>query len=49
MNYPDFIKLVKEMRDEQKRYFTTRSQGALFSAKDLEKKVDNQIEEFQKK
>lgn len=48
MNYPDFIKLVKKMRDEQKRYFTTRTQGALFAAKDLEKHVDVQIQEFQK-
>lgn len=36
------------MREEQKKYFATRSQGALFAAKDLEKKVDHQIEEFQK-
>lgn len=48
MNYPDFMKLVKQMRDEQKRYFSTRSQGALFAAKDLEKKVDCQIEDFLK-
>ena len=46
MNYPDFVKIVKEMREEQKRYFATRSQAALFNAKDLEKKVDKQIEEF---
>lgn len=48
MNYPDFMKLVKQMREEQKRYFATCSQGALFAAKDLEKKVDNQIDEFLK-
>lgn len=48
MNYPDFLKLVKQMREEQKKYFATRSQGALFAAKDLERKVDNQIEDFLK-
>lgn len=37
------------MRNEQKDYFMTRRQSSLFKAKDLEKKVDQQIDEFQKK
>lgn len=35
-----FEKLVKEMREAQKEYFSSRSQGALIRAKQLEKQVD---------
>lgn len=31
---------VKAMRDEQKEYFSKRSNTAMFKAKDLEKKID---------
>lgn len=35
--------LVKEMRDTQKEYFSTRKKSALIRAKDLEWKVDNYL------
>ena len=41
----DFVKLVKEMREMQKRYFKTRSMEALTESKRLEKEVDKYIEE----
>ncbi len=36
----DFPELVRRMRTEQKKYFKTRTKGALIAAKELEKKVD---------
>lgn len=39
----EFIKLVREMRMWQVRYFRTRSQEALENAKDLEGRVDAYI------
>ena len=41
----DFVKLVKEMREMQRRYFKTRSMEALTESKRLEKEVDKYIEE----
>ena len=36
----DFEKLVKEMRDTQKKYFKTRDYLVLAKSKQLEKQVD---------
>lgn len=44
----DFVKLVKEMREMQKRYFKTRSMDALSESKRLEREVDKYIEETEK-
>ncbi|MDS3861046.1 hypothetical protein RIF25_09515 [Thermosynechococcaceae cyanobacterium BACA0444] len=39
-----FITTVYKMRELQKRYFRTRSRGALAESKNLEKQVDQWIE-----
>ena len=44
----EFMQVVQEMRDAQKRYFDTRDTTALDESKRLEKKVDAIIEIFQK-
>lgn len=44
----NFENLVADMRKAQKDYFRTRSQGALQSAKQLEKQVDEHIKKVQK-
>lgn len=44
----DFIKLVKEMRETQKRYFKTRNAEVLAESKRLEREVDKKIEEAEK-
>ena len=38
-----FAILVRDMRAAQKRYFETRDKAALSRAKELEKKVDDEI------
>lgn len=38
-----FAILVRDMRAAQKRYFETRDRSALSRAKELEKKVDDEI------
>lgn len=43
MNAYDFLKLVKEMRETQKMYFTQRNRADFLKAKALEKKVDSLI------
>jgi len=43
MKYADFKKLVAAMRDTQNVYFKTRNQRALIAAKELERKVDNEL------
>lgn len=48
MKENDFVKLVKEMREMQKRYFKTRSMDALSESKRLEREVDKYIEETEK-
>lgn len=37
---PEFIALVRSMRQAQRNYFKTRSSEALNRSKDLERKVD---------
>ncbi len=44
----EFLQVVQEMRDAQKRYFDTRDTTALNESRRLEKKVDAPIEIFQK-
>lgn len=44
----EFMQVVQEMRDAQKRYFDTRDTTALDESKRLEKKVDAIIEMCQK-
>lgn len=44
----EFLQVVQEMRDAQKRYFDTRDTTALNESRRLEKKVDAIIEIFQK-
>ena len=43
----EFLQVVQEMRDAQKRYFDTRDTTALNESRRLEKKVDAIIEMFQ--
>lgn len=44
MNAKEFFNLVSQMRTTQKDYFRTRSKYALDKSKDLEKRVDAEIE-----
>ena len=44
MNAKDFFLLVSEMRQAQKTYFKTRSPGSLNESKQLERRVDAEIE-----
>lgn len=39
----NFAQLVKEMRDAQKEYFKHRTQSALSRSKELERKVDEEL------
>ena len=48
MSMNDFIKLVKEMREMQKRYFKTRNADVLKESKRLEREVDAEIEATEK-
>lgn len=38
-----FFNLVKEMREAQKEYFSTRAHSALVRSKDLERRVDDEL------
>lgn len=49
MNQNDFVMLVKRMREAQKKYFITRSKLVLLESKELEWKVDKQIEILESK
>lgn len=42
----NFVTLVRKMRDTQKLYFKTRNNGVLIRVKELEKKVDEQLDNF---
>ena len=44
MNAKQFFDLVSEMRSSQKEYFKTRSSQSLQKSKELERKVDAEIE-----
>lgn len=41
-----FLELVYQMRQNQKQYFKTRTKGSLIASKELEKKVDEQLDEL---
>lgn len=43
MNARDFFNLVREMREAQKGYFSTRSKDLLEKSKQLEREVDREI------
>lgn len=47
MEADSFIQLVKQMRDNQKAYFKSRSQFYLNKSKELEREVDAAIEKHQ--
>lgn len=40
----EFIELVREMRNAQKEYFKTRSKDVLNLSKELERKVDAELQ-----
>lgn len=46
MSYDDFVKLAKETREAQKRYFATRTAISLKSAMALEAKLDAEIKSY---
>ena len=46
MNPHDFYRTVREMRDAQKKYFSTRDEKVLSESKRLEKKVDEMVAEY---
>lgn len=48
MEANEFVKLVKEMREMQKKYFKTRDTKVLAESKRLEREVDKEIEETEK-
>lgn len=48
MKSRDFFDLVSEMRSTQKEYFKTRDKDVLNKSKDLERRVDNEIERVNK-
>jgi len=47
MKPAEFIELVKQMRDAQKRYFRDRDGEALSIAKELERRVDHCVKRLQ--
>lgn len=48
MDAKDFFDLVVKMREKQKEYFRTRSSSSLSHSKDLEKRVDAEIDRVNK-
>lgn len=48
MNAEQFFRLTEKMRAKQQEYFRTRAQKALRESKDLEKRVDEEIERVNK-
>lgn len=48
MDAQQFFRLVVKLRDKQKEYFRTRTQSALRESKQLEKAVDDEIENVNK-
>lgn len=45
----EFVKLVEEMRNEQKKFFQTKQQVHLIRSKELEKEVDLNVKDFRLK
>lgn len=48
MNAEQFFRLTEKMRAKQQEYSSTRAQKALRESKDLEKRVDEEIERVNK-
>jgi len=48
MDAKSFFDLVAKMREKQKEYFRTRSGSALSHSRDLEKRVDAEIDRVKK-
>lgn len=48
MDAKNFFDLVSKMRDKQREYFRTRSTAALKESKQLEKRVDDEINRVNK-
>ena len=46
MDYKEFVDLVGELRQAQRKYFNTRSYSDLAEAKKLEKQVDDALEDI---
>ena len=42
----EFVKLVEELRAEQKKFFATKQQVHLIKSKELEKAVDANIKDY---
>lgn len=42
----EFVLLVKELRDSQKKFFTTRDSSYLKKSKALEKRVDEELQKI---
>lgn len=47
MTEKEIIKLAKQVRDAQKRYFVTRSRMDLAASKQLERELDEAIEQYE--
>ena len=47
MTEKEIIKLAKQTRDAQKRYFTTRARYDLTISKSLERELDEAIEQYE--
>lgn len=45
MTDPDFRRLVRLLREWQRRYFDKRDRESLMKAKDLERRVDRELEQ----
>lgn len=49
LTFGEFVKLVKEMRHQQRRYFALRKLEMLERSKELEREVDKAIEKIEDK
>lgn len=46
MSKEEFYNLVAQMRSKQQEYFKTRNANVLIESKELEKKVDREIQDY---
>jgi hypothetical protein len=46
LNKLDFARLVWQMRQAQKKYFKERTQSGLRASKELERKVDEELQQI---
>lgn len=47
--FENFLRYVRMMRQAQSAYFRTKGDRALKDAKDMERRVDDEVERLQKK